>query len=433
MAESKNYRSRRVMRTDVQTIVLVILVVVAAVMVFREIRRESGGQAKLPVDVSDGISNSEAEVIMARANDAANFVNNLLSFLEVTFGAISVGLVGGAWILRGMILDQVDDVRAFAERTEAQLNAREESLRQLEERLLAELGNMVKQTQHEIGAAKQEARQSFRVLRLQLLAEQQVRSRNIDTAIDTLQTVLNIDPDDHVTNYLLGYLYTTRKDLDRAIQHLEHALSVEPDFTPGIAALGLALRRKGDSLDEAGHRAERDAYWAQAESKLHMALTRDANLTDADGESYYGTLGGLYRRQERYYAALDAYERAHHVTPDSSYPVINLAALHKHQGNDEQARHYFDEVVKSAALQLDDDPRDAWTRCDLAQARLVLGDPREALRQLQVVIDQNPERGMLATVRSGLAFLTEAPEPIDGLDAMIRLIDEALAARDAAE
>lgn len=431
MSEPLNNRSRRISRADIQTLVLVALVIVAAVLIFRELRREAGGAPPPSVDVSDGVTTDEAEVIMQRANDAANFVSSLLSFLEVTFGAISIGLIGGAWILRGMILDQVDEVREFAARTEDQLKAREESLRQLEERLLDELSDVVERTRREVADAKNEAQQSFRVLRLQLLAEQQVRSRNIDTAIHTLQNVLEIDPDDHVTNYLLGYLYTSRKEIDRAIRHLEHALSIEPDFTPGIAALGLALRRKGDSLEEPDQRTERDGFWAQAEAKLHMALSRDPNLTDADGESYFGTLGGLYRRQERYYAALDAYERAHHVTPDSSYPVINLAALHKHQGNDEQANFYFDRVVKSADLQLDDDPRDAWTRCDLAQARLVLGDPQEALRQIQIVIDQNPERGVLATVRSGLDFLVEAPEPIDGLEAMIRLVDAALAARDA--
>ena len=142
-------------------------------------------------------------------------------------------------------------------------------------------------------------------------------------------------------------------------------------------------------------------------------------------------MGGLYRRQKRYYAALDAYERAHAVTPASSYPITNLATIHTHQGNTDEAQYYFEQVVKQAALQLDDDPRDVWTRCDLAQARLVLGDPAEALRQLQIVIDQGPESGVLETVHDGLKFLGEAPEPIPGLGAMIEHIEGALRQRDA--
>ena len=166
--------------------------------------------------------------------------------------------------------------------------------------------------------------------------------------------------------------------------------------------------------------------WEQAEARLKEALARDPRLTDAEGESYYGTLGGLYRRQGRLYAALDAYERARSVTPHSSYPLINLASLHKRLGNDAEAEQAFRDVVQRAQWQLDDDPRDNWTRCDLAQAYLVLGQPDAAFQHFARVLDQGAEPGMLETVRSGLAFLSESPTPIQRLDALIARIDEAL-------
>ena len=207
---------------------------------------------------------------------------------------------------------------------------------------------------------------------------------------------------------------------------MEHALEQEAGFTPAIAALGLALRRKGDTLDTPDQQAERDRLWAEVESKLIEALHKDPRLTDADGESYYGTLGGLYRRQKRYHAAIDAYEQAHRVTPNSSYPIINLATLYYHQGNQERAAHHFRRGIDAAVLQLDDDPRDQWTRADYAQALLAVGDVEAALDQLQMLIDQNAPRGLLETVRSGLEFLGEAPEPVQGLDAVLNLIDSAL-------
>ncbi|HVO71802.1 MAG TPA: hypothetical protein VMT24_17260 [Aggregatilineaceae bacterium] len=410
-------KSRRLQltRSDVQTLLLVALVLLAASVFYHEIRSAAAPSSKTTINTADGVTPDEADAIMTRANDAANFVSNLLNFLEVAFAAITLGLAGGAWILRGMILDQVDKSNQLGERIDQQFKGYEDHLKGLEDRLNKTLQGMSS---------------SFRVLSLQLLAEQQVRAHNIDTAIDTLQAALRIDRDDHGTNYLLGYLYTQRKQIDLAIEHLKHALDLESDFTPGIAALGLALRRKGDSLDSAGRHAERDRYWEEAEAKLLEALAKDRRLTDADGESYYGTLGGLYRRQERYYAALDAYERAHQVTPSSSYPVINLASIHKHEGNEEKARHYFEQVVKAALLQLDDDPRNAWARCDLAQAELVLGETEEAFDQIHVVIEQEPEPGVLETVHSGLSFLAESPQPIQGVEDMIRLIDEALTRRD---
>jgi tetratricopeptide (TPR) repeat protein len=403
----------------------------AAAALFMALRDNVVSSAKPHVDVSDGVDTAEAEAILARANDAAAFVGNLLSFLEATFAVITLGLAVGAWIVRAMILDQAEEAREFIQRTEEQIRVRGEHLDQLEKSLTEDLRRILQQTQEDIQQVKQEGRDSFRVLRLQLLAEQQVRSHNIDTAIDTLMTAHQLDPDDHATNYLLGYLFTTRKEIEKALGYLEHALALEPDFTPGSAALGLALRRKGDSISDPAQAEERNRYWAQAEAELLKALSKDSKLTDADGESYYGTLGGLYRRQHRYYAALDAYELAHKVTPDSSYPISNLAMIHAHQGNKREAEYYFTQVIKQAALQLDDDPRDAWTRCDLALARLVLGEPDEGLHQLETVIEQQPERGVLETVHDGLLFLKEAPEPIPGLDAMVAPIEEALRQRDA--
>jgi tetratricopeptide (TPR) repeat protein len=408
---------------------LIIAIILAGSALFVALRDTATPSSKTQVDARDGIDDHEAQAILERANDAAAFVGNLLNFLEVLLAVMTIALAGGAWVLRGMILNEVDKAREFVDRTEDQIRERGEHLGQLERALTEELRRIIQQTQQDITQVKKEGRDSFRVMRLQLLAEQQVRSHNLDTALDTLLTAQKLDPNDHATNYLLGYLYTLRKEIDLAIRHLEHALELEPDFTPGIAALGLALRRKGDTLNDPAQVLERSRYWAEAEGKLHEALSKDSKLTDAEGQSYYGSLGGLYRRQQRYYAALDAYERAHQVTPNSSYPIINLATIHKHQGNHKEAAYYFELVAKQAALQLDDDPRDAWTRCDLAQAKMVLGDPHGALRELRTVIDQGPEPGVLETVYDGLRFLAESPGFIDGLDQMISLIETTLKQR----
>ena len=115
---------------------------------------------------------------------------------------------------------------------------------------------------------------------------------------------------------------------------------------------------------------------------------------------------------------------------DDGHLARVLASIHTHEGNMTQARHYFNLVLEQARLALDDDPRNAWRRCDLAQAMLVLGHQEDALRELRTVIYQNPERSVLETVRSGLSFLAESPESIDGLEALIRLLDETLQARD---
>ncbi|MCD4686798.1 MAG: tetratricopeptide repeat protein [Anaerolineae bacterium] len=419
-------KSRRTLSAQVPTLLAILAVVVAVVALIFAVRDDmSRPEPRLDGELDSGgsVVMERARDVMDRANDAVASVNNMLSVLEVTFGVLSVVMIFAGWVMRAMILDQIDEARAQEARLERRLSAREERLDQLEQRLEDRMREMVAVTQTDIAKVKTEGRDSFRVLSLQLLAEQQVREHNIDTAISTLKMALEIDPDDHASNYLLGYLHTARKEIKQAIVHLERALAAEPDFAPAIAALGLALRRRGDGIKDPERIAERNQQWAQAESKLLQALRQDASLTDADGESYYGTLGGLYRRQGRYDDALDSYERAHDVTPDSSYPVINLASLHKHQGHDERAAHFFEMVIDKALLALDDDPRDVWTRADYAQARLVLGEVETALEQIEIMIKQQPGPGVLETVHSGLQFLRESHTLIAGLDQMIGLIE----------
>ncbi|MBN1563784.1 MAG: tetratricopeptide repeat protein [Anaerolineae bacterium] len=403
----------------------VLAILVALFALFQAYRHETENS---PEFIGNGpVTPDEARLILDRADDASNLAGNILSFLEVLLGVAGFLGAGLVWVIRSALEGAEKDVRELMKIVEERFRDREQHLAQLEKSLADDVAGMRAQMKQQMGDAQVDAQNAFRVLRLQLLAEQQVRAHNVDTAIDTLEQAYKAQPDDHATNYLLGYLYSS-KDIDKAIEFLERALQLEPDFTPGIAALGLALRRKGDKITDEKRFDVRDRYWGEAEAKLRAALGKDSRLTDADGESYFGSLGGLYRRQQHYYAALDAYERAHEVTPDSSYPVINLASIHKRQGNDEQAAEYFERVVERAHLTLDDNPRDVWTRFDYAQALLVLDQPEEALRQIQIVLNQDSSPGVLETVLDGLRFLTEAPTPIDGLPEMIALLEKKLAA-----
>src|SRR5690606_15803690 len=146
------------------------------------------------------------------------------------------------------------------------------------------------------------------------------------------------------------------------------------------------------------------------------------NMIDADGESYYGTLGGLYRRQNRHEDAMKMYEEAFRVTPQSSYPAGNLAVLYKYLGRDNQAADVFNRVEKMAQSKLEENPADSWTRLDDAQAKLVLGRKDEALHEYEILIGQSPQGGTLETGISGLEFLAQSPTPIDGIQEAIAML-----------
>lgn len=377
--------------------------------------------------VSDEVTPGDATALLERANDAVNFADSVLSFLEGASVVLGVMIGLGAWMLRSSVQDQIATIRAENAVTQQRFAEREAALRQLESDVRDHLDEALANTQREIEDARQRADRSFRLLNNLVLAEQQVRAHNHASALNILNDAVKQEPDNYAINYLLGYLYSLRKEYDRAIQHLEHSLEREDGFAPAIAALGLALRRKGDSLRDDEVRPQRNKYWSEAEMRLLSALELDSHLTDAEGESYYGSLGGLYRRQGRFDDAIEAYRQAEKVTPTSSYPLINLASLYWHQGAVDEARAYFSRVHDAARLKLDMNPLDNWARADFAQALVALGQRNEALKQIELVRANHPEPGLLATIRDGLAFLAESPAPIDGMDELLAAIDQALA------
>ena len=313
-----------------------------------------------------------------------------------------------------------NQIHIMADTTKSQINELSDSTRGQ----LDFLKNLIHQ---ELDEARQRAENSFKVLSQQLLAEQQVRSRNYKTAIETLEEAHIIEPENQTTNYLLGYLYTARRQFGDAMAHLNQALATNPDFAPALAALGLAQRRMGDKVSNIDARNEQ---WAEAEINLLRALKTDSNLLDADGESYYGTLGGLYRRQNRHEDALHAYQHAVEVTPQASYPAGNLAILYKYTGRDDEALEAYMRVEEIAETILDDNSSDHWARLDLAQALLVQGRADEAIREYKNLVMRQPPSGALDSGASGLEFLSQSPTPINGVEEAIQILKEALAERE---
>jgi len=121
MSENAQNRSPRRITTGLTTLLAVIAIGISLFALY-EVHRDDSG-SKPGVDVSDGITEQEAAHILDRANDATNFVGNLLSFLEVSMAAISLALIVGGWMLRSMILDQIDESRELGKRIDRELQA----------------------------------------------------------------------------------------------------------------------------------------------------------------------------------------------------------------------------------------------------------------------------------------------------------------------
>ena len=195
--------------------------------------------------VSEEMSPGDATALLERANDAVNFADSVLSFLEGASVVLGVMIALGAWMLRNSVQDQIAAIRAENAATQKLLADREAALAKLEEDVGSKLDRALEDTQREIDEARQRADRSFRLLNNLVLAEQQVRAHNHASALNILHDAEKDEPDNYAVNYLLGYLYSLRKEYDRAIQHLEKSLAQEGGFAPAIGRWGWRYAARG--------------------------------------------------------------------------------------------------------------------------------------------------------------------------------------------
>lgn len=341
------------------------------------------GQAELQAAVA------EAQAAAASARDAAertdqgvNVASSLLGIFEALGFLVTV--VGGGAALFGVS-------RLFSAEREL-ARTREDVQKELAE-VLEKFNAATDKQRADLTKLEQELQQSrensSRAMAFLMLGERQYRASDRSGAIKSYQEALALDPYNPIIHYRLGYVCVHSKDLASARQHLEDALSLNHEFPPALAARGFTKRRQAELLPEGS--IERDQLMNEAETDLLSALSLVPSLIDEDGESWWGSLGGLYRLQRNLVKALTYYERAGQVTPQSSYPFGNLALLQLQLGNIDDLPKTYLRIEKLALAETNASVDNHWAFNDLLTARLVLGRAEAAEEALLSVIETTPK------------------------------------------
>ena len=218
------------------------------------------------------------------------------------------------------------------------------------------------------------------------LAERQYRSGNLAGALNTYQRASEYDSQNAVPFYHMGYLYTQQNNLQLAESCLNTAMELDSEFHHARAALGYVYRRMGELKTDP---RERDALYEKAAQYLQQALSHSERLMDDDGESWFGSLAGLYRRWGRINDAMYYYGRAAEITPNSSYPMLNLALLNLQEGAGNYVQA-FERVIKLARREVQADVDNYWGYGDLLLAQIVLGKYADADDTLETLLETIP-------------------------------------------
>ncbi len=363
-----------------------------------------------PVVTSQPSPNADDILAQAqRANDSAgkavDSVNLILGFIQVA-GIIIGGLVAAT----GALLTAAG-IRTLREYSGELSKAR------------VELGEMRDQLRAQADEIRTQSVNSIRALSLLQLGKQLLDARNLRSALSTYEEAYSLDHDNPATNYFLGHIYTQERQLEKGITHLERSLKYGGLYPPAEAALAYALRLQAD---QASDPVKKKLGYAEAERMFLQALNHDPAVRDINGESVYAVLGGLYKYQGRIKDAIDAYHAAESVTPQNSYPIVNLAMLHFMQGNVPEAETYFKRSITISARTLDGNPFDYWTRFDLTIALMVTGNLTEAKRHLTIAIQGLQSRSPLEIFLSDLRRMKTAPYPPANADELIEQAQQGL-------
>jgi tetratricopeptide (TPR) repeat protein len=326
-------------------------------------------------------------------------------------------------------LDEVRDVR--------QLLSQVESAQQITERLRSEVGvNLedLRGLRDELNANQRQLDEHisnvYKASGLSQLGQRHIVLGNLGAAAKVFQDVCDLDPTNPIYQYFLGDLHMRLGRVDEGIEHLRIARQDNYKYPSADASYAYALRLRGD---QEKHAIQRERLYYESGEIFLGVYEVDPELVDISGESVFGALAGLFRRQGRYRDALKWYEHCRKVTPHNSYPVNNLAVLNFYRGNHEEARRYFKQAAVIAKEKLAARSSDYWARFDLITAKVATGETFEALADdLEHLEDvaTNPLEKFLYGLQE-LRSATNPPEGVVGvIDQVIEKVKTIIASRE---
>ena len=199
---------------------------------------------------------------------------------------------------------------------------------------------------------------------------------------EILETVLGRVPGSAATHYRLGRLAAGNSAL--AIEHLEAALAIEPQYREALYALASAYRQEGRHEDA----AEQIARYERTDPtpRRHYSDPLIDAMDSIRAQSAQETFNHGHALQARgdFEGAMAAYTDVLDIDPGYAQAHVNLVAIHGELGNYEQAAAHYEHSVKLA-------PSIAEAHYNYGVSRHFAGDYRGAADAFEKALAINPQ------------------------------------------
>jgi tetratricopeptide (TPR) repeat protein len=180
--------------------------------------------------------------IAERADGALDTAFSLLGLFEFVSGAVGLIIpflaVAAALIGFRRLQAAEEELREARIQFEENVAEKERALDILREQLEATAQSQRQQLEMSMHSQRETSSKAALALSLLPLGERQYRAQDYTGALDTYQRAFDLDPNNPVIYYRMGYVYTQSGELEKAEQFLTRALELDPGLTAARAALG---------------------------------------------------------------------------------------------------------------------------------------------------------------------------------------------------
>jgi adenylate cyclase len=151
---------------------------------------------------------------------------------------------------------------------------------------------------------------------------------SINTALELGRKAIALDPKDSRPYAYLGFLYTLKREHDRAITEGERAVALDPGGADAHAWLGICLN-----------------YADRSREAIPM-FEKAIRLNPYGPAFYFHNLGHTYRFLGRYPEAVTQYQKSLRLSPDNILAHLGLAATYSLMGSDLEAQAEAREILR---------------------------------------------------------------------------------------
>jgi len=235
------------------------------------------------------------------------------------------------------------------------------------------------------------------------------RSSEYDRSLSHLRRAIELEPTNPTAHYMAGRVLTAQEQLDEALQALQRSLELSPDLADAHYRIALVYTRLGDR-DAARNHQQRFQELTRAQDDLEAEATRigllrnaaTAALASNELQEFRDAIGALLLAEPDnpgvltlsargalvagdFDRGLADVTRALEITPERPEPLYVHGMLLYRAGRHQEARLSLERALQA-------NPLSAFVHGALGNALVALGETREAVDEYRAAIRLDPDQ-----------------------------------------